>query len=140
MIKSVVVDASILLKLFSREKESLVKETERFCSLIKLGKIQAFAPTFILVEMLNVLSITKRFTEEGVNNSLERVKRLGVTFTDLNIADTDKLTDLCFRHNLTAYDALYLLLAMSLGLRVVTEDKKLLKIKEHCVGLKSLKL
>ncbi len=137
---SAVVDASILIKLLSRERERLVAEAESFCSLIKRGEIRAFAPTFLLVEMLNVLSAKKHFTEEGVTGSLEWLKRLGIVFVDLNIAETDKLTSLCYRHDLTAYDALYLLLAINLGCKLVTEDKKLLKIKKHCVGLKSLRL
>ena len=139
MDKSAVVDASILIKLLSREREGLVAEAECFCSLIKRGKIQAFAPTFLLVEILNVLSAKKHFTEEGVINSLEWLKRLGIVFVDLNIAETDKLTGLCYQHDLTACDALYLLLAKNLGCKLVTEDKKLLKIRKHCVGLQSLK-
>jgi len=135
MDKSAVVDASILIKLLSREKESLIAEAERFCSLITRGKIQAFAPTFLLVEMLNVLSAKKHFTEEGVTNSLEWLKRLGIVFVDFNIGETDKIVGLCYRHNLTAYDALYLLLATNLGCKLVTEDEKLLRIKKHCLGL-----
>lgn len=140
MDESVVVDASVLIKLLSRENESLVAEAESFCSLIKLGKIQAFAPTFVLVEILNALSTKKHFTEESVTKSLGWLKGLGIVFVGLNIADTGKLTNLCYQYDLTAYDALYLLLAINLGLKVVTEDKKLLKVKKHCVGLKSLKL
>jgi len=137
---AVVVDASILVKLFSHEKEKFVAEARKLYSLIKLGKLQAFAPTFVLVEVLNVLAVVKNFDEDRVNEALQRLKRLGIVFADLNIAETEKLTRLHYRYGVTAYDALYLLLATNLGCKLVTEDKKLLKIKKHCVGLKSLKL
>lgn len=137
MDKIVIADASILIKLFSRKNEQLVVEAEKFYDFIRQERIQVFTPAFLLVEVLNALSIAKKFDEGRASDALRQLRDSGITFVNFNIADTDKLTELRYRHKLTAYDALYLLLAANLGWKLVTEDKKLLKVKKHCLGLKS---
>jgi predicted nucleic acid-binding protein len=117
-----VVDASVALVWFLPDEESPVADAvlERF------GSGSAQVPDLFWHEMRNVLMIAcrrQRLSRGEVRRSMVRLSQLKIE--TVAALDTTSILDLAERHNLTAYDAAYLSLALEAGLPLATLDKRL---------------
>lgn len=124
----VVVDASVVLKWIPGKMEEGVETARRVYEMAMAEKHELWAPDFLLIESLNIL-INKRKAEAKI--AVEGIQMIGrlvklKTFDKDNIRELQKLMD---EYGISAYDGLYVYLAMKLGCRLVTVDKKLLAIK-----------
>ena len=123
-----VVDASVALKWIPGPKEERVKEARKIYQKIADRKIEGWAPSFLALEMLNIL-IRKRKADpdlavKGVEAVLSKLK-----IRDLNVEKLPQWKELMERYEVSGYDSLYLQLADELGCKVVSCDKKLTDIK-----------
>ena len=135
-----IVDASVALKWFSIKGEASVGESRGVWNVIQSGEIKAYAPLFMLVEVVNVLARKKKVEAIVFNNILKKLAGSKIVFVDLKKDDLRKLGSLVNKYGLTAYDAQYLLLAKQLNCKLVSYDEELLKISDWVVRVKDLSL
>jgi|SRR3990170_5828393 len=134
----IVVDASVVVKWFAKEKEEKIEEAFKVFRLIKKGKVKAWSPVFLLVEVLNISSRKKGLEEKDVENLLDELIQSGISFQNLSTDKVRELPKIVSRYKITAYDALYFLLAKEKKCKIITLDKELLRVKEMTTDLEHL--
>jgi predicted nucleic acid-binding protein len=124
-----VLDASVILKWFLREKdtESALKLKEK----ILTENISVFLPDLVLFEVANALRFKPEYDEKAATEAVNSLLDLGF---DIVKPDRDILNStfkISFRHSVTVYDAVYLALAKRMKCEFITADEKLfLKVKD----------
>lgn len=97
-----------------------------------LGEHDLIAPAHLTAEVASVVrgwSLGGHISDERALLALAEFEQLGVEQVDM----TDLLGEMfALRHNLTAYDALYVVLARVLGARLVTLDSRLAAAAPDC--------
>ena len=117
-----VIDASVAIVWFLPDETNPIADK----ALIQLDAVKAYVPDLFWHEMRNVLMICfrrKRLTSAEVWHSMHRLEQLDIV-TAMS-ASGDQILTLANRHNLTAYDAAYLAVAMDMRLPLATLDKQL---------------
>ena len=118
-----IVDASVLCAWELPDENSAIAEA----AIINLQDSNAFAPDLILHEARNVLMMARRRNRIDFNLVMEgfqKLRNLGIA--TYSISDETMILTLAERHNLTAYDAAYLALALETRLPLATLDKQLI--------------
>ena len=135
MPKKIALDANFVLALVNTEEYS--KKVEEIYKLIEANKITAYAPIFLLVEVLNILIKKKKVDPELTKKTLERLKKSQIIFlnTDILIKNSSLLEDLVAKYGVTSYDAIYLLTAIKSKCKLLTADQELLKVSELTISL-----
>jgi predicted nucleic acid-binding protein len=99
-------------------------------ALAAIGLGGAAVPALWSVEITNVLGVAERrgrLTREGVADALTFLRSLPLEVAEPStLAEAGTVLDLMRRHRLTAYDAIYLELAIRLRLQLATKDRELL--------------
>lgn len=137
MLKKIVIDANFVLALTNIEEYS--PQANKIYELIKSGNLIAYAPIFLIVEVLNVLIKKKKANPMLVKKALERIKKSKIIFvnTDDIVKNSSELENLVFKYSITSYDALYLLVTLKNKCKLLTTDEELLKIKNLTLDLRS---
>ncbi len=135
-----VIDSSVLLKLFLKEEDTDIEKVERLYGLILTGEIKVYCPCLLILEMMNVLSKSKRLDKTFLLKVGRSLKKMAIVFESLDMENWQDLVSLINKYNLTAYDGSYLWLATKKKCKLLTADKELLKVKEHCISLKDFKI
>jgi len=130
-----VIDASIVIKWLVLQREEKVAEARKVVQLLLQGKIQVWAPSFLLVEVTNILLKKKKMSIEVMDKAIQEIKKTGIQFVDFDVSEIGKLTRLAVQHSLTTYDAMYLLIAKEKKIPLLTLDRQLLKITDVCISL-----
>lgn len=134
-LETVVVDASIIVKLASHEGESNVSFAHRFYQNVKSGSIHAFSPDFLLIEVAHVLLWKKKLAPERVEGFVKRILTSGLRFLPFSHERSSEIVPIMHRHHLSAYDSLYVLVARDHKCRLLTADERLLKVPGVGVSL-----
>lgn len=129
MKRKIVVDASVALKWVPGPKEEKTAEAKELYKKIASGVIEGWAPSFLALEMLNIL-IRKRKADPNLAVRGVEVVMAKLKTRDLDIGKLTRWKELMERYGVSSYDSLYLQLASELGCKVVSCDKKLVQIKE----------
>ena len=120
-----VLDASITMAwCFEDEADTLCHQV-----LLSFKSMKALVPALWLLEVSNVLLVAERKKRIKPADSLRfasLIKTLPIHIDESPPAITD-LLHLGRSHNLSSYDATYLLLAMKNGLPIATQDRDLIK-------------
>lgn len=124
-----VIDASVVLKWIPVPKEEKVEEAWEIYQHLMKGEISVFAPTFLLIEVLNILVHKRRADESKVKDSLRMLKESNINFESLTVDDETATQRMMFQHGTTSYDSIYLALAKKKNCRLITYDSELFKIK-----------
>jgi predicted nucleic acid-binding protein len=99
-------------------------------ALAAIGLGGAAVPALWSVEITNVLGVAERrgrLTREGVADALTFLRSIPLEVAEPStLAEAGTVLDLMRRHRLTAYDAIYLELAIRLRLQLATKDRELL--------------
>lgn len=123
---TVVVDASAILAWLFLDEVSV--DVER----IVLQNEDAWAPSLIWAEVRNGLIVAERRARIGVGTSegyAEQFDEIGLALD--RSPNSNTVLALCRDHRLTAYDALYLELALRRKASLVTGDAKLAEAARH---------
>ena len=136
----IIVDASVALKWFPIKGETFVEESRDVWKAVQSGRIKAYAPLFLLVEVANVLARKKKVEPAVYKNILKKLADSEIVFIDLKKNDLVSLGVLINKYGLTAYDTQYLLLARQLKCKLVSYDEELLKISDWVVRVKDISL
>lgn len=118
-----VVDASVAIVWFLPDEMSSIADL----ALKHFADAKATVPDLFWHEMRNVLVMSyrrQRLSWPEVWQSIQRLDQLG--FKTEGKADSSLILTLAERHNLTAYDAAYLALAVETKLPLATLDKQLI--------------
>lgn len=130
--KTYVLDASIVLEwLENNDKES----ARKLYQYLRQGKIAVYAPTFLLIEVGNILLKKKKFTQSDVEEFITALFQSGINFVDFYSHTIGQLLTTASKYKITTYDALYILLSQELKYPLITGDEELLKIKDVSVSL-----
>lgn len=120
------IDASFALSfLLPDEKKPL---SEKYFSLYALGKIKFLSSSLLHYEVLNALRsayLSKRIIKE-------KAVKLGLAFLKLNIETLEPekigILKLALKNNITVYDAGYVEIAKQTKTKLLSLDKKLLRL------------
>lgn len=129
--KGLVVDASVSLVWFlSDETDQIAMEV-----LQKLEFVAATVPPIWTAEVGNALTTAERrsrITEAETSRILTLLRALPIQTDDMPVVDSlERVIDLARRHELTAYDAAYLELAIRLDAELATLDRQLMTAAEE---------
>ena len=118
----VVLDASILLKVFFKEEGS--KEIEKLFKMAKKKQLTIITPSLIKFEVLNSLAKNiKDLTE--VTERVKKFQRLDLMIMEPeNKSTMEALKEATLKKNVTYYDASYHALAKDFDATFITADKK----------------
>lgn len=120
-----VVDASVALAWVLPDEARL----EADVVLEAVEELGGLAPIFFKVEVANVLAIAvrqKRIAVEQRQQAIDALDRMAFVFDTHGLERVwDNVIELAERHQLTAYDALYLETALRRDLQLATFDKAL---------------
>lgn len=125
-----VLDASVAAKwMLPRANEDLVDQAEALLAKHTIGDIEFVVPDLFWIECGNLLwrairrkRCSQAFAERGLKK-LQELRLITVSSTDL-ITRAFSIATTC--HS-TVYDSVYVVLAMSSGMDLVTADDKLVK-------------
>lgn len=119
-----VVDASVVLKWFGPSAERRSAEARRLRADYEAGRLVAVVPRLLFLELLNVAGRRWRWPEAAL---LELGRSLAELGLEVREPDLDSIARWVAR-GLTAYDAAYVALAEEGGLRLVTDDDRILQV------------
>ncbi|MCH1881787.1 type II toxin-antitoxin system VapC family toxin [Agrococcus sp. ARC_14] len=117
-----VVDASIVVRLLqNRRGDAALRE--------RFGRQREFhAPELIAAEVASAIRGLLLTSKPAIQITQERAQQMLDDFADLPLVrypmQPFQRRVLALRHNFTAYDALYVALAESLGMPLLTDDRK----------------
>ncbi len=126
MAEQLVVDASVVLKLYLRD-EQYTANADLLFSRFQQGEINLVAPRFITYEVpasIEWAVLRGRPAKETWQAALMSFESLGLTIVDDSDAKYETIR-LAIDYTCRYYDALYLLLAEDLGCPFITDDEKL---------------
>jgi len=125
--KEIVIDASVALKWFYEKDESNADLARQLLQHASENKIKIFAPSLLVLEIINVISRKKGFDPKKLRTLSDRIATLPIIFESFNISELPQVAILINKYKLTSYDSLYLLLAIKKNIQLLTEDRQLLK-------------
>jgi predicted nucleic acid-binding protein len=127
-VKPVVVDASVAAKWFPPlDREPLSRQARILLERWQRGEIKLMAPDFICVEMANIFWKAVRLNRCSlqVAESALALFRSQNFFTMAAPTLIDRAIHIAIAHGRTAYDSLYVALAVESNAEMVTADQKL---------------
>ena len=131
-----VLDCSVAISWCMPDEESA---TANMIQLLLQAQNQAIVPAIFWTELVNVLLIAERrgrLSTENAEAILQLMKQLPIAIEPTLPKDTaESVLKLGRRHNLAAYDAAYLELAIRQGLLLATLDTKLEAAAKACGAL-----
>ena len=118
-----VVDSSVVCSWVLPDESSSVAAA----AFVHLQTSDAIAPDLLWHEVRNVLMMARKRNRIEFDKACEGVKLLrGLSIFTRRSSSDDMILDLAERHQLTAYDAAYLALAIESKLPLATLDKQLI--------------
>ena len=124
-----VIDASVIVSWFFPDETNGAHDS----ILNNIDKIKIYVPSVFEYEFINILlnaEKRKRIDRPTVVKILEIVSRYPLVIESSTVLSSEivKFFEMAQTHDLTAYDAAYLELALRLNLPLITYDKLLLNI------------
>lgn len=117
-----VVDASVILKWFLDESDSL--QARQLLAHHTKGELSLVVPDFAFLEVLNVLRY-KSSDEASIHSVHTTLWNHQLHVEKLNHFLLERAASVALAYNITVYDALYVALAHILGVPLITADKAL---------------
>ena len=133
-----VVDASIVLGWPVSKSKTAAHAALRLQDDAISGRKELHAPLFLLIEIINVLSKKYHIPISDIQSFIDQLRRIGIRFTIYYEDDMYDLLQTAVDYDLTAYDAHYVLLAKKLECKLITLDRKLLKLKDIAISVDEL--
>lgn len=118
-----VIDSSVVLAWMLEEPQPAWSRA--FETSARHGHLDIRVPSFFWLEVGNNLGRRRGMTLDQVLEGLIRIETLGVADVELDRPMRLRSLDLAYRHRLTTYDAVYLALAVDMGVPLATHDAEL---------------
>lgn len=118
-----VIDASVILKLFTKDRESDLEKALQIREDYRTRKIDLFAPELLIYEMTNVLRYKEALQDEIVLKAISSIYSMDILIP-VNLQIMKDAFCLAREHDITIYDSTYLSCAQYSGCFLITADKK----------------
>lgn len=138
MVTTYVVDASVILKWLAPDRESYLTQARQLFTQACNGDIHLVAPAFLKTEVSNVLLRKKHLTPTQINRFLFLVSRAHLIYIPESSEQLDLTLKLAYKYHLSVYDGLYLALAQSQHLTLISADECHHGSLKSCLLLKDL--
>lgn len=124
-----VVDASVVVKWFSRSEED-IENSEKLLNSHVQGTSMLVSSSLVLYEVSNALRFNPNFGEEDLSKAATSLIKLGLELVDFPEVFESTIT-LAFSQAITIYDAAYIAVSQTYHIPLITADYKLLaKIRD----------
>lgn len=134
----IVIDTNIVLKWIPAKNEKNVSEAREIYRMMMDGELEIFAPTFLLLEVLNILANKRRTDPNVITEIIKDLAHGKINFVELEIEKISKIEKLVGKYKLTSYDALYLFLSQERNCKLLTFDNQLLKLRDLTIDINRL--
>ena len=124
MIPLFVLDASVIVKWFSKYKEKDLEQASEILEKYKTGQLQAIVPDLLIYELSNALRYNPRFDNKDVKKAIKALVDLGITISIFEDKMIQKTIDIAYKYNITVYDAAYYALALTYRCKLITANPK----------------
>ena len=118
-----VVDASVILKWFSRDEEKDLEKALKLREDFKTRKIDLYAPGLLIYETANVLRYKETLKDELILKAIDSIYAMDLLIP-VNHQIMKNAIKLARKYGVTVYDSAYLSCAQFLGYFLITGDKK----------------
>lgn len=133
-----VIDTSVGVKWFVEEKEKKRNEALKLWKLKAEGKVKLMVPDLFLVEIVNVLLMSKKWKSEDIKKSLIALRTLDLEVMKTGWEVMDVATELAEKYEISVYDALFAAVAKLKECKLVSDDARAHgKIKDGSVVMLS---
>jgi predicted nucleic acid-binding protein len=89
------------------------------------GELRLSAPTLIVYETLNALRYSNRFSAKQLKDIAISMRGYGLSLYGFAERVAELTIEAALKNDITIYDASYLALAQSLGVHLITADRRL---------------
>lgn len=131
----IVVDASVVLKWVLEKNEQNAAEARGLLKKVLAGEVRALVPEVVMGEIINVMMWKKDFGIEEILEFVDFLENQVLVIVGNEKFEWKSLMEIMKKYNLAIYDAYYVLLAEKERCKVVSVDKKMIKVKDWCRGL-----
>lgn len=141
MARSIVADASVIVKFFIKELYS--EDAQRLLDAFINNEIILIEPSLLNYEILNALKYSEagKFGMDKIKVIFSALENYGFINVDLSNTFADKAIMISFKNNISFYDAVYVALALNMNADLYTADEKLIKLahNQHVRHIKDFK-
>lgn len=134
----IVIDASVVLKWIPGEDEESVSEARQVYEMMMNDKLEIYAPTFLLIEVLNILTRKRKAKNSLIKKDIEQLQNGKIRLVDLDTYKFAELVDIIHKYKITSYDAIYCYLAQKKNCKLLTFDRQLLKLRDLTIDIDKL--
>ena len=121
-----VVDASVILKWFSRDEEKDIEKALKLREDFKTRKIDLYAPGLLIYETANVLRYKETLKDELILKAIDSIYAMDLLIP-VNHQIMKNAIKLARRYGVTVYDSAYLSCAQHIGCYLITADNQFFK-------------
>ena len=118
------VDASVILKWFTQDRESDLEKALQLRKNFKERKIDLLCPELLIYEIVNVLRYKDDLEEKLILKAILSIYEMEILIS-VNQKIMENALRLARKYGITVYDSTYLSFAQHLGCHLITADKKL---------------
>jgi len=118
-----VVDASVILKWFSQDREKDLEKALRIREDFRARKIDLYAPGLLIYEAANVLRYKEAIKDELILKAIDSIYAMDILIP-VNHQIMKNALKLARQHEITVYDSAYLSCAQYSGCYLITADKR----------------
>jgi predicted nucleic acid-binding protein len=133
-----VVDASVILKWFSHDREGHLEKALQLREDFRIRKIDLFSPEILIYEVTNILRFKKILTDSLILKAIDSVFAMDL-LVPVNQRIMENALKLAREHNITVYDSTYISFARYCGCYLITADKKFYQNLKDVPGILHIK-
>ncbi len=122
--KKIVVDTSVIVKWFSKDKENLLKQADKILSDLQNNNIEIFVPELTKYELGNVLLKGKGLSPKQIKPILNQLAEIPLNYVRESTELAQATYFLAHKYKMTYYDAAFLALAKQRQAVLITENVK----------------
>lgn len=114
------------------EEEQATKKARDLLLSIHNGNYAAYAPEIQKYELGNVIHKGKQVSQDKITEYIEFIESFPITYIPENSEIMSITHEMCYKYNISYYDASYISVATALKGTCITADKKLVQaINNH---------
>ncbi len=133
-----VVDASVILKWFSHDREGHLEKALQLREDFKIRKIDLFSPDLLIYEVTNVLRIKRILTDVLISRAIDSVFAMDL-LVPVNHRIMDNALKLAREYRITLYSSVYISFARYCGCYLISADKKFYQKMKDVPGILYIK-
>jgi predicted nucleic acid-binding protein len=133
-----VVDASVILKWFSHDREGHLEKALQLREDFRVRKIDLFSPELLIYEVTNILRFKKILTDSLILKAIDSIFAMDL-LVPVNQRIMENALKLAREQNITVYDSTYISFARYCGCYLITADKKFYQNLKDIPGILYIK-